>query len=73
MDRMAMITVGIDIGSNTATALLDDDTMVAVKIFTAGYNSRMAGDRVLAELLNNAGYGENSIERIVAAVLARAL
>lgn len=62
-----MITLGIDIGSLTAKAVLLKDNKVAGKhLLSVGYNSKTAADKLLAELLEKASLDKSDISKIVA-------
>ncbi len=62
-----MITLGIDIGSLTAKGvLLKDNSILEKHLIQVGYNSKKAGDKLLAELLEKASIDRTEIARIVA-------
>ncbi len=62
-----MITLGIDIGSLTAKGvLLKDNSILEKHLIQVGYNSKKAGDKLLAELLEKASIDKTEIARIVA-------
>lgn len=71
-----MISVGIDVGSISAKAvLIEDHRFVGSRVILTGYNARNAGEMVFNELLGNleiqreqvdgivaTGYGRNSVD-----------
>ena len=61
-----MITAGIDIGSNTAKAVLMDNKEIAAQsvIFT-GHNAREAANEVLESAMKEAGLSKNDIDKII--------
>ncbi|RJP85262.1 MAG: 2-hydroxyglutaryl-CoA dehydratase [Desulfobacteraceae bacterium] len=62
-----MITAGIDIGSITAkAAILEDGRILGAKVLFTGYNSRLAGQAVLDDLIAEIGITRDRIEVIVA-------
>lgn len=62
-----MITLGIDIGSLTAKAVLMDDNQIVDKhLLPVGYNSKTAADKLLTELLDKTSLERNAISKIVA-------
>lgn len=62
-----MITLGIDIGSLTAKAVLFIDNKVVEKhLLSVGYNSKKAADKLLTELLAKVSLERSDISKIVA-------
>ena len=71
-----MITLGIDVGSNTTkAALMKDGVIVGTMLIPTGYNAKNAGEKVFHDLLKKhevedstldcviaTGYGRNSID-----------
>ena len=61
-----MITVGIDIGSITAKAvLLSGDKIVRTTVIPTGYNSESAGEKVFDDLIRLSGIERGRIDKIV--------
>lgn len=62
-----MLTLGVDIGSLTAKAVLMDGFKVVEKhLLSVGYNSKTAADKLLAGLLDKASLERNAVSKIVA-------
>jgi predicted CoA-substrate-specific enzyme activase len=62
-----MITLGIDIGSLTAKAvLMDGDKIIEKHLIPVGYNSKTAADKLLSELLEKAFIERKAIAKVVA-------
>lgn len=61
-----MITAGIDIGSITAkAAVLEDGNILGSKVIHTGYNSSLAGKKVIQELLDEIGITMDDLEAVV--------
>jgi (R)-2-hydroxyacyl-CoA dehydratese activating ATPase len=61
-----MITVGIDIGSITAKAvLLSGDKILQTNVIPTGYNSESAGEKVFDDLIRLSGIERGRIDKIV--------
>jgi (R)-2-hydroxyacyl-CoA dehydratese activating ATPase len=62
-----MPVAGIDIGSNTAKAVvLEDGKIAGTSLVMTGHNSRVAGRRALDLALKEAGVEERDLERVIA-------
>lgn len=62
-----MISLGIDIGSLTAKGVLFENGKIIEKhLISVGYNSRIAGEKMVAELLEKAGLKRQDIGKTVA-------
>ncbi|MEJ2024221.1 MAG: acyl-CoA dehydratase activase [Deltaproteobacteria bacterium] len=62
-----MITVGIDVGSNTTkAALLKDGSLLGTRLLFTGYNARKAGEVVFHDLMAEHNVDRDAIDRIVA-------
>ena len=62
-----MITVGIDIGSNTAkAALLRDGVIAGTILIPTGYNAKNAGEKVFHDLLVEHQVERDAIDRVIA-------
>ncbi len=61
-----MISLGIDIGSLTAKAVLIDRREIMIRhLIPVGYNSKKAGEKLLEELLEKAGIDRKEIGKII--------
>ena len=68
-----MFTLGIDIGSiTTKAALLKDGRLAATKLTFTGYNSEAAGEKIFAEILQDAGLKKSENIKVVATGYGRA-
>jgi predicted CoA-substrate-specific enzyme activase len=62
-----MVTVGIDIGSITAKAVvMRDGSILAVRILRTGYNAKNAGDQLFEGIVSGLGLNPSGIQGIVA-------
>jgi (R)-2-hydroxyacyl-CoA dehydratese activating ATPase len=62
-----MITVGIDVGSNTTkAALLKDGAIAGTLLIPTGYNAKNAGEKVFHDLLAEHQVGRDTIDRVIA-------
>jgi len=69
-----MITVGIDVGSNTTKAVaIKDGSIIAEKIAATGYQARSAADAVFADVLSAAGLSASYIDAMAATGYGRNL
>jgi predicted CoA-substrate-specific enzyme activase len=61
-----MLTVGIDVGSITAKAVVvRDGAVIAGKIIPTGYNARQAGARVFSEIMKATGIDSTEVAKII--------
>ncbi len=62
-----MIRCGIDIGSVTAKGVIMNDTEILASVLRfTGYNAKIAGETILRDLLEQAGFTRNQLDVIVA-------
>jgi predicted CoA-substrate-specific enzyme activase len=62
-----MRTVGIDVGSISAKAvLIDGNKLMGACVIMTGYNTRQAAEAVYAQLMTETGCAETAVDRIVA-------
>ena len=61
-----MITVGIDVGSITAKAVVvKDGEVIAHELILTGYNARKAGEKVFEKMMKDVGIKLSSIDKII--------
>ena len=62
-----MVTVGIDVGSITAKAvMIQDGKVISQELILTGYNARSAGEKVLQNVIKNVGLEFSSVDKIIA-------
>jgi len=62
-----MITVGIDVGSITAKAVVvKDGEVISHRLILTGYNARKAGEKVFEKMIKEVGIKLSSIDKIIA-------
>lgn len=62
-----MITVGIDVGSNTTkAALLKDGGIAGTLLIPTGYNAKKSGEKVFHDLLAEHRVGRDAVDRVIA-------
>jgi predicted CoA-substrate-specific enzyme activase len=62
-----MITVGIDVGSITAKAvMIQDGNVISQELILTGYNARGAGETVLQNVIKNVSLEFSSVDKIIA-------
>ena len=61
-----MLTIGIDVGSITAKAvMIGDGEVVASKLIMTGYNTRKAAEKVFDAVVNESGIDRSAVARII--------
>ena len=69
-----MITVGIDVGSNTTKAVaIKEGSIISEKIAATGYQARAAADAVFTDVLSAAGLSATDIDAVAATGYGRNL
>ena len=62
-----MITIGIDVGSNTTkAAFLKDGTIAGTLLIPTGYNARQAAEKVFHDLLSKHQVSRDIVDRVIA-------
>jgi predicted CoA-substrate-specific enzyme activase len=62
-----MVTVGIDVGSITAKAVMvQDGNVISQELIPTGYNARSAGEKILQNVIKNVGLEFSSVDKIIA-------
>ena len=62
-----MVTVGVDVGSITAKAvMIEGGNVISQELIPTGYNARSAGEKVLQNVIKDGGLELSSVDKVIA-------